>query len=81
MSMSEEAAAKICEVLGITGSLELDDLLILADAVLRQTKHKSKLRGPAGVIYMNLAERTKRRMREGYVPEDALERIEAAVLG
>ncbi len=79
--IKEKTVKKICEVLEITRALELDDLLIMANAVLEQTRIKSNLRGPPQVIYMNLAHRTNRRIKEGYVPEELRKRIEAAILG
>ena len=81
MTISKEAVKKICEILEIARNLELDDSLILANAFIAQTQKKSKLRGPPELIYMNLTNRVKRRMREGYVPPEDLEKIEAAVLG
>ena len=81
MTISEESVTKICEILERTRDMELDDLLMLADALLYQTKDKSKLRGPPGIIFLNLSNRTKRRIKEGYVPPEAIERISRAALG
>jgi len=81
MAISDEAVTTIENVLKLTQSLELDDLLILANAFLVQTQRKANLAGPAELVYMNLARRVKRRMAEGYVPDEALARIDAAVRG
>lgn len=81
MTISDEAVTKIVHILKLTRTMELDELLILSNSVIEQTRIKSKLKGPQEIIFMNLSNRFKRRIREGYLPEEAKERIAVQIRG
>jgi len=81
MVISDEAVNNICQILTMTGKMDLDEILILSNSVIEQMQEKSKLKGPREIIFMNLTSRFKRRIREGYVPDEVKLKIAALILG
>jgi len=81
MVISDEAVENICQILTMTAKMDLDEILILSNAVIEQTQEKSKLKGPREIIFMTLANRFKKRIKEGYVPGEKAVRIAELILG